>query len=193
MISEEGGAAMKVAFCGTHHNLPFADSARNPNLVFDPSMFLDWQSHIDAVDRYGPLSEHWVSPMLQGLSMIEMPGVMAHISLLARPGNKVLVIPYRVWINVTTEPTETGENGMPIVLKDGVPQVSYLWSSSEKHQTSPLGFLKNVNDNMPAEFWRELFSREIREKKTKVVADAEQKIAKANALIASYSVIPDAE
>lgn len=184
---------MKVAFYGTHHNLPFADEGKNPDMLFDLSMFLDWQSHIDAVDRYGPLSEHWVSPMLEGLSMIEMPGVMAHISLLAQPEKSVLVIPYRVWVCVTTEPTETDENGLPVVLKKGKPQVSYLWGSSEKCRTSPLGYLDNVNDNMPAAFWKELFSREIREKKAQVVALQNEKIANATAVIACYSVISDAE
>lgn len=192
---------MKVAMYRSHHELPFWGGKHNPNCLFDPSILVDWtfEKSVSAVvdgvdcvvDKEFPASENILMPILNGLLAINMLGVMANVSLFFDHEKKSIVVPKRVWVQISTEPEEKDEQGLPIVVKDGVVQVSHLWGG-DNGTCSPFELLGKelVEEKNTPEFWTKFFVEKLCEAKKKALEEANEIIVEATKTLRCYSVIP---
>jgi hypothetical protein len=177
---------MQIALYSDHHHLPFWRGPRNPERLFDPNALEGWtyrkREWDDATGDYkkGPVLEHFVMPVLNGLLALHMPGIMAHVSLIFKDDEKLVVTPKRVWVQITTEPAEKDDRGLPIVVKNGIVQVLHLWGGDNGTST-PYGFLDKhpTKEEDTPQFWTNFFLGELRESKQKAHEEAEEARARA--------------
>jgi len=155
---------MQVALYLDHDNLPFWHNPSQPNIMFDPSLMADWM--------FGdhPFEDTWLWPVLIGLISIDFP-VMAHVSI--RCENGVVKLTKRVWVQITTYPTSVGADNLPIIVKDGKPQVEHLWGGDNKTYSPWEFFGGTIEEKMLPETWRRFFTSKLR--KVKKLAKAHLK------------------
>ena len=187
---------MKVALYNDHHSLPFWHSPKKPVCLYDPDTLRDWVFKRDEIEdgrwieRIYPANEHSMIPILDGIRALELPGVMAHVSVIFDTDEKTIRYSKRAWVQFTTEPSETDANGIPIVVKENVVQVEHLWGGDNRVY-SPYDFLsKDIpKESVTSEFWTAFFLNKLRKAKERAFKDAEEAQAKAERLIRRYSLI----
>jgi hypothetical protein len=184
---------MKVALYPSHHCLPFWHEPANPEILFDPSALEGWTYEKNNGFEKGevrPATELHVMAVLNGLFALEIPGVMAHTSIIFNPQKKSVSFPKRVWVQITTEPSEEDESGLPVVVKDGKVQVMHLWGGDNRTYT-PFELLGNrpVEGEKTPEFWTKFFLAKLREAKKAACEDAEKTRSKAERILKSYSTV----
>jgi|GEM_PF-6264649 len=185
---------MKVATYSDHHFLPFWHSPKNPNGFFDPNAISEWTCEgygIDGKDvqKNRPATEHYIMPVLMGLFFLDLPGVMAHVSMIFDHEKRTIDSPKRIWVQITTEPKEWDDT--PIV-KDNKVQVEHLWGGDNKTY-NPFGFLKIDADEKEihtSEFWIKFFLSKLKEEKEEVCRLTNEARSEAELVEKRYSVIP---
>lgn len=167
---------MKVALYNSHHQLPFWHRPKNPYGIFDSTllnMLPDWTYKKDEWDeehycqKTGPATEHYMLPVLNGLLALNLPGVMAHVSLCFDSNKKAVYSPKRVWVQITTESALTDANGLPVVVQEnGGVAVTHLWGGDNGTYT-PYQLLgkEPVEGETTPEFWTKFFLDQLREVK----------------------------
>jgi hypothetical protein len=160
---------MKIALCSGSKDLPFGYFPTNPIGLYDPSILEDWIYRIKREQKKDgkeyeeiPALEHWIMPVLNGLSSIDLPGIMASVSAVFNYKNKLISIPDIVWVQITTKPKEWDE-GLPIIVdtKKEI-QVEYLWGYSQDNPESREWYItkesasKARDRNIP-EYWKTFF------------------------------------
>lgn len=181
---------MKTALYGGHHDLPFWGNGQQPNIMFDPVTMSGWK--YDTRDEGQiELHEGWMWPILVGLSLIEFP-LLAHVSAGFIDGKIVPI--KRMWVQITTLPTEEDENGFPLVVKpfSQGKNVEHLWGG-DNGTYSPWGFedVKSVSDEdkLKPEFWKFYFERKLLDQRDEAIQKSEKAAAEARRLIELYSVV----
>lgn len=188
---------MKVALYNGHHRLPFWHSPSNPNCLFDPSILGDWIFKKNEakdgkwVENKYPAVEHSIMPILNGLIALELPGVMAHVSIIFDAKEKIVEYSKRAWVQLTTEPSENDANGLPVIVKDDIVQVEHLWGG-DNGTYSPYDFLDKDGSEKSntAEFWTAFFLKKLRETKEEACKEAEEARTEAEHVLQKYSIIP---
>lgn len=168
---------MKVALYKHHHHLPFWSHPQNPNMLFDPEGLEGWTYQCIESHEIRPAVQHHMMPVLNGLLAIDLLGVMANFSLWFDLGEKTVTFPRRMWTQITTEPAEWDEAGLPIIVQGEKVQVAHLWGKNNAINTcSPFDFLgsKKVKGEDTPEFWTEFFIGKIREAKEGAVEELEE-------------------
>lgn len=153
---------MKVYTYSSHHDLPFWRCPTNPNWIFDPNAIEGWTLTDDSKVPAGqiPIEKHWVIPILNGLLKVDAPGLVANVSMAFDTQKKMILPTHRCWVQITTEPKNVAENGMPEVVKDGVVQVEGVWGSDNGTRT-PYDWIQDMDWNpkkLPdSDFWQGFF------------------------------------
>lgn len=189
---------MKVAIYHHHHDLPFWCSPENPKWIFDPKILTDWFYESRKISDDGvtvgyhrvPATKHYMMPVLNGLNNLEIPGIMAHVSMHFDHELKMIKPIKKIWVQITTEATETNEYGLPIVVKDGVVQVQHLWGG-DNGTRNPYHFLKERDqEEDTSEFWTNFFLTKLRKAKRNAFKTAKKERAEARRLDRIHSSIP---
>jgi hypothetical protein len=155
---------MKVGLYSDHHNLPFNDKGTNPHSIYDSNGFDDW-----VCEKHGklhPASTFYLMPVLNGLNAINLPGLMAHVSVITDPIGKIIRSSKRVWVQITTSPVED-ELGFPCVIRDNEIQARLIWNGCDQaHIYTPYDMLQGSGNIIDTpEFWKEFFLAELRNAK----------------------------
>jgi hypothetical protein len=187
---------MKVALYNSHHKLPFWREPGNPTCLFDPAILDGWIYEDDEIEegmwgtKEKPIAEHFMFPVLNGLLAIDLPGVMAHVSLIFDTEKKIMSCPKRVWVQITTEPSKEDEAGLPIIVKEGIVQVEDLYGEDGDSYT-PYQLLEKdpAEGEDTADIWTAFFLRKLHEKKEEACAKANDEIAKNRCILQKYSLI----
>lgn len=188
---------MKVALYSSHHSLPFWHSPRNPDGIYNPSMLGGWTFKAREAEeddaKIFSATEHWVMPVLNGLFVLNLPGVMAHVSMFFDFKEKRISAPKRVWVQITTvTATETAE-GIPIVVIDDKVQVKHLWGGDNKtyNPFQLLGKEKSEEEIAKRhEFWMAFFLEKLQQTKKSVCQEATDARVEAERVEKLYSIIP---
>lgn len=163
---------MLIALHRTHHTLPFWHNPQQAKEVFDPERH--GQRELTFRDGPVPVKETWIWPLLKGLHDVEMP-VMAHVSAFCNCGDEgTWHFPKRIWVQITTLPTEKDDQGVPVTIRGEERTVKGLWGYDNGTYT-PYEFLDKENQKFDkskhtAEFWRNFFVEKMRA----VRADAQE-------------------
>jgi len=190
---------MKVALYSSHHFLPFWHTPQNPDGIYNPANLNDWrflarEAEEEDVKAF-PANEHWVMPILNGLFSLDLPGVMAHVSMIFNFREKVISVPKRVWVQITTEASEQTAEGLPIVVKDDEVQVKNLWGGDNKTY-NPFQLLdkeKSIDEigkRLMSEFWTTFFLEKLQQTKKQTSQEANEARAEAERVEKLYSIIP---
>lgn len=181
---------MKVALYCSHHSLPFWHSPKNPYMLFDPTAIEDWT--FDSRGNVLPAEQHSVMPILKGLLALDLPGVMAHVSIIFDPHENTVEYSKRCWVQITTEPEEFDNDDLPVVVRAKEVLVTHLWGGDNGTYT-PYQLLskEKVTGEDTPEFWTEWFIAQLRQAKAIAHQSAEEDIREAQATIKAYSLIPD--
>lgn len=180
---------MKIATYSNHHFLPFWHNPQKPDGFFDPNNLNDW-TFVEKKETK-PAIEHWVMPILNGLFSINLPGVMAHMSIIFDSKKKIIETPKRVWVQITTEVLDF--DGVPVIIKDDVDDVAVesLWGG-DNGTYSPFDFLKdgyNEEEVKTPGFWAKFFLERLQEQKREAIYVSENARAEAEKILKKYSVI----
>ena len=188
---------MKVATYNHHHLLPFWHTPANPDYLFKKSDLEGWTyrgrigvGSDDAAVRL-PAVEHWIMPVLDGLVLLDLP-LMAHVSFVFDKEKNEIEPTKRVWVQISTEPIEWSEAGLPIIVKEGKVQVNLLWCSNGSGY-DPFSLLPDKYDEEAAktpEFWREFFLTKLVKNKAEAIKKANEAMVEAERLVRTYAVIP---
>lgn len=120
---------MEIALYQDHLFLPFWENPQNPEYLFEPSM-INWViKGRNGSIAHCKLKDHYMMPVIQGIQTIDIPEVMAHISLAVDQKGKRLKEPMRIWIQFSTSPEEFSD-GLPVVMRDEDLQVVHIWGSN---------------------------------------------------------------
>lgn len=162
---------MEIAFYQDHHFLPFNDEARNPDYLYDPSNIKSW-TYQDDNNRTRKASSHYMMPILRSLYALNLPNVMAHVSLIMDRDTKTIKSCKRVWIRITTMPADYDGVGLPIIVKNGVMQVNGLWGyANNSYRPHQLLGDQPVPGEKTARFWSKYFLERLAEEKAEVEKD----------------------
>lgn len=154
-----------VALYHSHHNLPFGFSPENPYDIFCPdkhrNFIVDSYRSIGRVSiRQGLADSHFMFPILEGLQNLNLPNIMAHVSIYFSVKTKSLISGKPIWVQLSTKPHDGDENAMPIVVKDDKIMVENLCINLTNNGThSPLDFIGDEvvpGEGTPA-FWTKFF------------------------------------
>ena len=188
---------MKVALYSSHHSLPFWHTPAHPDGFYNPANLDGWTFRAreaeEEDEKAFPATEHWVMPILNGLFTLDLPGVMAHVSMRFDFRNKEISAPKRVWVQITTEATEEVVEGVPLVVNgDGV-QVSHLWGG-DNGTYHPFQLLEKKDyesdEAKTPEFWTAFFLGKLQLAKKEACQEANEARAEAERVENLYSIIP---
>lgn len=171
---------MKIVLYSSHNCLPFSLYPSDPDGLFDPNILEGWtcSEEWDEVKKCSakkPAREHPMIPVLEGLHALELPGAMAHVSIIFDPINKTVNWAKRSWVQITTETGELDKRGIPVIVRDGKVQVSCLWCC-DRTIYSPYELLdeaSRAHANTP-EFWTDFFLGMLRAETKKARDKAEE-------------------
>jgi hypothetical protein len=181
---------MKVALYSSHHSLPFWHSPENPNIMFDTSYLGNW-TYINAGNELDqPAMEHWSIPILLGLQKINIPGLMANVSIFFDKKTRKIIVPKRVWVQITTEP-KTFRDDIPLVVEGGNVKVEHIWGGDNKgYWPNDLIDEKDKEKTGNCSFWHDFFLFKLKKVREETIQDAEKKINEAISTIKIFSIIP---
>lgn len=154
-----------VALYRSHHDLPFWSGPGNPYAIFIPDRYknIAIENYLGAGrihTRQGLTSSHYMFPILMGLLNLDLPKIMAHVSINFDRKNNGLVYTKRIWIQLTTIPHEYELDGntLPIVVRNGKVMVDSL-CLTDNQTHSPLQFLGDevVPGEETSTFWTNFF------------------------------------
>lgn len=195
---------MKVALYQDHHELPFGRvTTKNPTLVYTPGLFNDWTykksfpAVIEGIDclqgKIISAIDYWAVPFLDGLCLIDIPGIMAHVSLGVSPEENRIIGSKRNWIQITTATKRNNADGLPIVVSGTKVKVKLIWASGMDDSYSPYSLLEK---NSPKEkdtpkFWKLFFFNELLAAKKNLFNEGIKAIEKAREAMFFCSLIPE--
>ncbi len=182
---------MLIALHATHHSLPFWHRPKQPNELFDPETHAKVIFHGQSEREKVLVKDTFMWPILMGISAIDLPQVMAHVSAFCPCiGDGSVHWAKRKWVQFTTVPEEkVGE--IPLVVKGEKVQVQHLWGG-DNGTYSPFDFLKDRKDDDPlpdASFWKNFFLKELRDAKRETLSKAAKASRKAEELTKLYEVV----
>lgn len=158
---------MDICIYPSCDRLPFQGNPMNPELVYDGSGLDEWRCLEDAV--LYPIDCLSVYPVLQGLVLFPVDGILAHINLCYDIRQKTLSLADRTWLEFSTEPALI-MNGLPIIIgSDGLPAVKNLWQKDHGYMT-PYDLRGDMleDEDTPID-WYHFFLRLIRDQKAKLL------------------------
>lgn len=197
---------MLVALYSDHHRLPFWPGSKPlPEEMFDPEVHGKRVFTFNAgtsTEEKQAVSDSWMWPVLMGLHQIDWP-IMAHVSAFCEcQGPGLWHFPKRVWIQISTLPSEKTQEGIPLTVgpkktADEEPKVlvQHLWGG-DNGTRSPYDFVIPQGEREPPpesnqpEFWRDFFMTELRQVKSKTAERLTAALAAATANAELYDNIP---
>ncbi len=181
---------MKIALYQHHHELPFWHHPTQPYAMFDEKEMAYYQTEYPESDSTNAVeSLDW--PIFIGLNDLEYPNLMAHVSYIFDIKNKIAKRPKRFWVQITTIPELFGEDGLPILVKDGKVQVEHLWGG-DNGTFSPHAFIKDVGPkDIASKVWGYCFSKKLQEEKIKVQEELGKVVEKEKYLSDLLKLYPD--
>ena len=176
---------MIIALYDHHQKLPFGHKPDQPKEMFDPKRH--GQKLVNGIFA----RTTWIWPILMGLRAIKLPGIMAHVSAfcLCKERGRGWHFCDRVWVQITTLPTETNCCGIPLTVRpDGTVTVEHLWGG-DNGTANPYQLIGgSMEGSDTAVFWRDFFLQELRTVKEAAV----EKARAAQTEVARLSkIIPD--
>lgn len=184
---------MQVALYPNHHALPFWHNPAQPKIMFDPADMADWSHHYreDCEVVTVLLKDHWAWPVLMGLHLLDIPSVMAHISISFDKKKRTFDLPKRKWVQISTLPQKTNAQGIPIVVSRGKVKVQHMWGGDNGTYT-PYQLLgkETVEGEQTPEFWTNFFLTQLRETKKGITEKATKAIKESKDRLVAFSNIP---
>lgn len=181
---------MKIALYQHHHELPFWHQPKQPYAIFDEKEMADYQIDYPESDRVN-VDESLDWPIFIGLKDLEYPNLMAHVSFIFDSKNKIAKRPKRFWVQITTTPELFGEDGLPVMIKDGKVQVEHLWGG-DNGTFSPHTFIKDFGPkDIAPKVWTYFFSKKLQQEKIKVQEEVHKAVEKVKYLSDLLKLYPD--
>lgn len=187
---------MKVLIYHNHHHLPFWHKPANPDCIYVPGMLEGWMYNPASWKETEPFYEFQMIPVLNALHQLEIPGIMAHVSVIFDAEKKMVSSAHRCWVQFSTEPMENDPNtGIPIVVKDGKVTVHSVLTQADGYWPHDyyLGDAKlkcpGPTDPGAVGFWKDAFTKRLREEKTRQSEEAFDQFARAQAVLSFWQGI----
>ncbi len=176
---------MEIAIYSNHHFLPFWQRPSQPEILFNPNVFDGM--FCEVAGKLFSAREHHMNPVLKGLMILDLPDVMAHVSLILDLKENRVHLPKRVWIQITTQARYRDENNLPVVVKNGEVQVKHLWGG-DNGTYGPYQMLEkqSIDEKITPEFWKEFFLNELRKEKREAINEYKR----SKELLEKFSSIP---
>lgn len=181
---------MKIALYGTvgsadtHHELPFWHRPKQPSVLFDSKTMGGFRMYGVVDEASLVFDETGIWDMLKALESMELPNLMAHVSMPVNQETQQFGGHKRTWINITTLPVEE-ENGIPLVIKDGQCNVFPIWTVDN-------GQVTNFPKFSTTKIWVEFFTNKISEEKLRLSKELEKleaEVKQKEDLLALYPVL----
>lgn len=158
---------MRVALYENCEQLPQWGSKLMHLRLFEPEKFQEWtyeDINEDGKEKIvGPISEYRMMPLLMGLHQLDIPGVMAHVSLHVNEHAKKVSSPFEtsdrygyIWVRITTDPGSTNEK-LAILWGNDNDYYYFNHESTRRRAQTPFDLLEHSSAGMTAPLWGEFF------------------------------------
>lgn len=172
---------MLVAIYPEHHDLPFWHYPKLPSTLF--GLYMGEFRVPYPPSPYSKLENEAIWRVLVALHELEIPNLMAHVSLGMHLQRKMVWYPKRIWVQLSTVPEKSiGE--IPLTVVDGRPLVTHVWGGDNETR-DPAGLVGGRE--LTKEGWKRFFVARLAE----VHIKADSEIANLNDRIAIQVLLRD--
>jgi hypothetical protein len=164
---------------------------RNPDGIYNPEIYKDWSSEARYIQNgtICPILENWLTPILEGLRQLSLPGLVAHVTVAFDEPTSTMIVPKTVKIGITTDSGGEDIKCVPITVIDGVSQVLLLYETTWNREKMSRLFGLADKAQKPR-LWSEYLMKKVRVSKAKKVASCKKKINRETYFLNAFDLIP---
>lgn len=180
---------MKITYYDYRYNAKYWMD-RNPDGIYDPEIYKGWNAKAGYdQETVCPISEYWLTPILEGLRQLVLPGLVAHVTVAFDDQTMTMIVPKTVKIAITTDSGGESSRGVPLTVIEGVAQVLLLYEATwSRERMSHLFGL--ADESQKPKLWSDYLIKKIRVSKVKKVVLCKKKINQQTRFLNALDLIP---